>query len=168
MLESVVAVLREACREVVVVGQPRQLELEATFMADGFPRLGPLAGLVTGLEAICQPWALAVACDMPLLRSTALRRLLDAREDGFDAVVPVVGGCAQPLHALYRREAARSLAQVFHDGKRSPTAALTKLRVCWIPEEDFRHDDPSLSSFASIDTREEWEALTPMPCMRPS
>jgi molybdopterin-guanine dinucleotide biosynthesis protein A len=104
MLESVVAVLREACREVVVVGQPRQLELEATFMADGFPRLGPLAGLVTGLEAICQPWALAVACDMPLLRSTALRRLLDAREDGFDAVVPVVGAvrnlCTRSTRAL--------------------------------------------------------------------
>jgi molybdopterin-guanine dinucleotide biosynthesis protein A len=77
---------------------------------------GPLAGLAAAVAATDAPWLFVCACDMPLVSPAsvdALRTRLAASVDDragergdVDAVVPVVDGYDQPLHALYRRSTA--------------------------------------------------------------
>ncbi|QPV63575.1 molybdenum cofactor guanylyltransferase [Halosimplex litoreum] len=76
---------------------------------------GPLAGVAAAAAATDAPWLFVCGCDMPLVSPAsvgALRARLAASADDragergdADAVVPVVDGYDQPLHALYRRGA---------------------------------------------------------------
>ncbi|WP_436910180.1 molybdenum cofactor guanylyltransferase [Halosimplex marinum] len=80
---------------------------------------GPLAGLAAAVAATDAPWLFACACDMPLVSPEsieALRARLPATDAATErtateggerpeAVVPIVDGYDQPLHALYRRSA---------------------------------------------------------------
>lgn len=66
---------------------------------------GPLAGIAGAISKITTPWIVVCAGDMPLLSSRALEQLIQRREQGTEAVVPVRDGVREPLHALYRRSA---------------------------------------------------------------
>ncbi|WP_459192038.1 molybdenum cofactor guanylyltransferase [Halosimplex sp. J119] len=81
---------------------------------DGTGRSGPLAGLAAAAGAAETPWLFVCACDMPLVAVEGIDALRaraavdesvnrDAGSERVDAVVPVVDGYDQPLHALYRR-----------------------------------------------------------------
>lgn len=81
-------------------------------VVDDPARSGPLAGIFAAVDAADADWLFVCACDMPLvtpssidaIRGAALRTG-GAEDSGPDAVVPVVDGHRQPLHALYRRAA---------------------------------------------------------------
>jgi len=85
-------------------------EVETVY--DSETHAGPLAGLSAAVETADAPWLFVCACDMPLVTPDSVGALT-ARlgQDGagsageLDAVVPVVEGYDQPLHALYRRPA---------------------------------------------------------------
>lgn len=75
----------------------------ARLVADEPPGVGPLGGLRAGLAAARTPWVLTVACDMPYLTTTALRRLARCCEDAVEAVIAVDStGRLHPLCAVYR------------------------------------------------------------------
>ena len=69
---------------------------------------GPLAGLIAGLSQVDTPWVFAVACDMPFVTPAIVNRLAELR-NGFQAVVPVVGGYQQPLAAFYAASALETM-----------------------------------------------------------
>ena len=73
--------------------------------ADHTPAKGPLGGIYTALSLRHAEWNLILACDLPHVRSTALRQILvaaDAAGDTAECVVPRIGGAAlQPLCAAY-------------------------------------------------------------------
>jgi molybdopterin-guanine dinucleotide biosynthesis protein A len=79
---------------------------------------GPLAGLVPLLEYAGERWALLIACDMPLVESVILRRLLGGRKATVDAVAfRVANGageyspCCAVFHPRVARAARSELAQ---------------------------------------------------------
>ena len=110
----------------------------------------------TGTEgANGQALAAVVAVDMPFVAPTLLARLIAiALAEDRDAVVPVVGGRAQPLCAVY----AARVASVAEDLLRGPRRAMHDLlealgpRVAYVSEDVLRADDPDLRSFFNINT----------------
>jgi molybdopterin-guanine dinucleotide biosynthesis protein A len=85
-------------------------EVETVY--DSETRAGPLAGLSAAVEAADAPWLFVCACDMPLVTPDSISALTARVGAGGvgsagepDAVVPIVDGHDQPLHALYRRPA---------------------------------------------------------------
>ncbi|WP_135364000.1 molybdenum cofactor guanylyltransferase [Halosimplex halophilum] len=123
---------------------------------------GPLAGLAAAAAATDAPWLFACACDMPLVSPgsiDALRaRLAEAAASGdrADAVVPVVDGYDQPLHALYRRS---TLAGALAD--RSPGDALMGLLDGLAVERVAADavDAPLAEATTNVNTRAELAAL---------
>ncbi len=92
----------EACldaAEVVVVGREVRTDRPVTFVLEDPPRGGPVAGLLTGRDALYrQPSQLAVvAVDMPGLTPATLRRLRAAARgrDGAFLTEPGPGGRRQ-------------------------------------------------------------------------
>lgn len=86
---------------ILVVADPRPYEGFGTrVVTDVLPGRGPLGGLYTGLLASRADLNAVVACDMPFASPDLAARLADLA-GGFDAVVPVVGGRWEPLHAVY-------------------------------------------------------------------
>lgn len=74
------------------------------FVADIPPARGPLSGLAASLERVTTSHLLALAIDMPRMNNKYLEFLCDQIESG-RGVVPKIGDRAEPLPAIYPREA---------------------------------------------------------------
>ena len=66
---------------------------------------GPIGGLAASLASLQHPLCLVLAVDMPAMTPAYLSGLLADAETGC-GVVPVIDGSAEPLAAVYPREAA--------------------------------------------------------------
>lgn len=131
----------------------------ALHVPDRYPGEGPLAGLEAALRAASTPWCLVVACDMPALDPASLRRLWEGvlSDSGPArplAVVPVVEGRLQPLHALYHRDALPQVEEALAAGRRSLTALVEALPARLLVSA-------AGPSFLNANTPEDLEALAP-------
>ena len=75
------------------------------FVADDPPSRGPLSGLAASLDRMSTSHLLALAIDMPWMSNKYLEFLCAQIEPG-RGVVPKIGDRAEPLAAIYPREAA--------------------------------------------------------------
>jgi len=135
---------------------------EVIWLTDAYPDVGPLGGLVTGL-AHWDGWVIFVACDMPLLNPAlfsyfaALAAETDAvGADCWDAIVPVVDGYPEALHALYHCRCLPAIEARLAAGERRAVCFLPDVRVRYVSEAELRRHDPALSSFFNANTPEEW------------
>jgi len=118
------------------------------------PNQGPLSGLQAVMRGHVYTLYITMACDIPGLPASLIRRMLDVSE-GFDAVIPrTPDGWAHPLAAVYRRtclpvieEALRKKANKFIDAFPGDG-----LRVRWMEPGDGDFTDVDL---ANINTPED-------------
>ncbi len=122
---------------------------------DDSPGDGPLGGLATGLRRI-EGWALTVAGDMPFLSAAACQYLTDLSDGGCDAIVPVLEGRSQPLHALYHSRCLPAVENVLARGLRRMDSFWPYVRVRWIAASALRPFDPELRTFTNVNTPAEW------------
>lgn len=128
-------------------------------LPDDTPGNGPLGGLATGLRRT-EGWALTVAGDMPLISAACCRYLIDSSDSSCDAVVPVLDGQAQPLHAVYSRRCLPSVERALAAGMRRMDSFWNEVRVRQVQAEELRPFDPDLLTFANVNRPSEWkEAL---------
>ena len=125
-------------------------------LADDVPGDGPLGGLATGLREV-EDWALTVAGDMPLVSSACCRYLIGSSDVDCDAVVPVLDGQAQPMHAVYNRRCLPSVERALAAGRRRMDSFWEEVRVRTVGAEELRAFDPDLHSFTNVNTPTEWE-----------
>ncbi len=97
IVDRQVALLARLAREVILVAPSPLAGVQARAVPDRRPGRGPLAGLEAALLASDADALLVVAGDMPALAPSLLAHLAAAPEA--DAVVPFVGGRAEPLCA---------------------------------------------------------------------
>ncbi len=81
---------------------------------------GPLAGILAALRWDPVTWVIA-SCDLPRLRAEAVEWLLAQRRPGRWAVMPRVGGIAQPLLAVYEPQALSMLEAIAAAGAPGPS-----------------------------------------------
>ena len=103
MLDHVVTALAEVSEEVVVVGRAESLPGVRTLPDIGTPHRGPLAGLVSAVEAFPTSLLAVVAVDQPWVRVMTLERLVDITDRL--PVVPVDDGIRQTTCAVYPSDA---------------------------------------------------------------
>lgn len=119
---------------------------------------GPLAGIAGALPAVDTDAVVLCGCDMPLVDPAAIRWLARELDGDVDAVVPVVDGARQPLHAVYDREALRAYC------RQEPTddrliSLLDSLRVRTVAPTDAPVSVPLGRSVTNVNTRGELAAL---------
>jgi molybdopterin-guanine dinucleotide biosynthesis protein A len=88
---------------------PSWLAPEAELLLDDPPSRGPLSGLTKALAVMRTTHLIALAVDMPFMTSEQLRCLWGLALRGL-GVVPLIGDRAEPLAAVYPREAAPDFA----------------------------------------------------------
>jgi len=133
---------------------------------------GPLAGILAAAETVDTDWLFVCACDMPLVTPAGIDAVRDAAsvaDSGLgtddavaiDALVPVVDGYDQPLHALYRRSALERARPALAAGD-ATMALLDELRVERVTAADLDWSD-SESTLAeattNVNTREDLDAV---------
>lgn len=154
----------------LVVGAPGQhlpaLGPHVRVVDDPQEGLGPLQGLATGLAAAAPDADTAFVCatDLPFLHPAFVRRVLAALTGDVDAVVPVVGGRAQPLAAGYRTALAPAAGVRLAQGDRRLRNLLHDCRTLYLDEQDLLADaalaaaDPTLQSVVNVNRPGQYEA----------
>lgn len=152
-------VLRPLFDELFIVANdaPRYAALGLPVVPDAIRDAGPLAGLVTAIEAAHAAAVVVVACDMPYLSAAALRRLIEAPADA-DVVVPRVAGRPEPLHARYARACAPAMRRRIAAGDLKIARVFEDVRVHWLEEPELRAIAPDLRFLANCNTPDDLEA----------
>ncbi|MGD0075179.1 MAG: molybdenum cofactor guanylyltransferase [Candidatus Binataceae bacterium] len=163
LIERLVAELRRAFVDIVVVAAPESVAealpaLDAAVIRDQVAFGGPAQALLLGLRSIRHDIAFACACDLPMLNADIAAWLGSILEEKHDAVIPMVGGCTQVLHAVYRKRCADALEGMLARGGRSLRRLAPLLEVRSVTEHELRPFDPELRSFFNLNTREDYEA----------
>jgi molybdopterin-guanine dinucleotide biosynthesis protein len=150
LLDHAVARLRAVARDVRILCGParRYVERGLPVEPDAVSGAGPLGGVLTGLAAATGRPGLFLAVDLPNVPAALLARLAE-RVEGWDAVVPVSPGGAEPLCAAYgpgclepirRRMAAGDLRMTaFWPDVRVLEVGAAELAAFGDPDEIFRN-----------------------------
>lgn len=131
---------------------------QVPMVGDVLPGKGSLGGIYSALMHSMTPFTLCVACDMPFLNVDLLKYLLSLRA-GFDAVVPMIDGQPQGLHAVYHRRCAEPIRELLDRNELRITGLFDHLRVRLVGEAAIRAIDSDLRSFTNLNTPEELERV---------
>jgi molybdopterin-guanine dinucleotide biosynthesis protein A len=145
----------------VVTGEPARyapLGLPARLISDERPGVGSLMGIYSGLRASRHTHALAVACDMPFLNLPLLRYMVPLA-DGYDVVIPRLGGFLEPLHAIYGKSCLPFMAGLLEQGRRQIVAFFDHVRVRYVEQGEIERFDPHHLSFVNVNTPGDWERV---------
>lgn len=138
MIRRVAERIVDAVDEIVVNARDEQvpsleralddIDAPLRFAVDDVTDQGPLAGMLTGLEAADGSYSLVIACDMPFVVPEFVDVLFSEAVDE-TAVIPVESSGAeshlQPLQAVYRTEPmATAAANALESGIESPRDAI--------------------------------------------
>lgn len=160
LIQQVINTLRPLSDDFVIVSNTPELyaHLDARQVSDEFVGAGPLGGLHAGLQAVRHDWAFAVACDMPLV-DHRLVRFMAVLTEGHDAIVPLVEGEMEPLHALYNKSCLPALASHLEAGHRRMVSFFGDVRVRRVEAAEIALFDPEGRTFFNANTPEDWERI---------
>ena len=160
LVRRVIQRVAQVSQEVLVVvadqarGDALPLDAWHHITLDRYPGAGSLGGIFSGLAAARHHWVIAVACDMPFLNLALLRHMLSLRRDA-DAVVPVLGGRPEPVHALYSKVCLPFMEARLVAGRLKISGFYDEVRVSYVEEAEIDSLDPGHLSFFNINTRED-------------
>lgn len=128
---------------------------------DRFPGEGPLAGLHAGLSVASGRLAWVLACDQPFASAEAAALLRDRliRDERAIAALPVLDGRLQPLHGIYRKEAAELAGDCLRRGERRVSALLAGSPWIGVEREEFERHGIAADFADDVDTPEDYARL---------
>lgn len=157
LLQRTAAAALEAGLPVLVAGRarPDAWPLDGVnFAEDAEPGLGPLGGLVTALTHSGTE-VLALACDLPLLTSDALRWLVSQAGYGNEhGLVVVSNGKWEPLFSIYRPACLPLIESRLAAGKRSLHGLIEAGRFAFADAPDW-----AAAQLVNVNTPEQWQTL---------
>lgn len=151
LIEYMLASLREKVAEVFIStsrSTPEYRGLGCRLIADPTPEFeGPLMGILAAMRAAETPWILVVPCDMPLLKSTHLTRLIAKASEGKDLTVAHDGTRIHPLVMCVGTHLAHDLEQFLNGGGRRVEEWIRRQSFSVV---DFSDDPEAMANLNSI------------------
>jgi molybdopterin-guanine dinucleotide biosynthesis protein A len=161
MLPRVVRILSEEVTPIVVVAAPEQ---ELPPLPDGVQIVrdeergrGPLQGLAAGLAALegRAHAAYISSCDVPFLRPTFVRRMIDLLGEQHISVA-FVDGYHHPLAAVYRIEVLPAVRRLLSEHQLRPVFLFETAPTRVINADELRDVDRAFDSLRNLNTPEEY------------
>ncbi len=94
---------------------------------------GPIAGLHSGLTHSKTKNNLVLSCDVPLLRTSLLKKLIAHKEDDYDIIQFEAKGKTIPLIALYQKRCKEKCLELLNNDERRLRKLVSQLHVKTIP-----------------------------------
>jgi molybdenum cofactor guanylyltransferase len=141
-----------------IVGSTEKFAAFGQVAEDIYPGHGPLAGIHTALTSTQSDLNLILAVDMPFLQPAFLSYLVaQARDSTAAVVVPEIGGCLQPLCAVYRREFAAAAERSLAADKNKVERLFTEVPTRVIKREELERNEFSEEMFRNLNTELDWQ-----------
>jgi len=151
LIERVIRVMGAVFRNVILItNSPEEYaHLNVAMEEDLIKGLGPIGGIYTALSSVSQEAGFFVACDMPFLDQGLIRYMVKAGV-GYEAVVPMISGKTEALHALYDKRCLPYIRAMINAGDYQVFRFYPKVRMRYMTEPEIRRFDPELRSFHNI------------------
>ena len=161
LLEHLIAVAKQVCTTVVLVGSRERLQPYGPVIEDEFAGQGPLAGIHAALSsAFAKDLNIFLAVDLPNVSASLLNYLLrTAGESSSMVTVPCSHGFSQPLCAVYRKEFAAVAEQALKAGRNKIDALYAAVPTHRVEEPELTKLGFPPSIFDNVNTPEEWDRL---------
>jgi len=133
------------------------LPSSVTILKDTVTGMGPLAGILTGMQKMRSEYAVILPCDSPFIKKEVLTYLFKMAQ-GADAAIPRwPNGNIEPLHAVYRVSATIPAAKAALERRELFILDMIKRldRVVYVGTEEIRKIDEELMTFFNINTQED-------------
>jgi molybdopterin-guanine dinucleotide biosynthesis protein A len=156
LIERVIRVMESIFEHLIIItNTPHDYAyLKLPMHEDLIKDLGPLGGILTGLEAISDDAGFVVACDMPFLNADLVRYMVDMRDDYY-AVVPKITWKIEALHALYDKKCLPAIRELIGSQEFQAIKFFDRIRVRYVGEDEIRASDPHLRSFINVNSPRE-------------
>ena len=165
MLQRVVRLLSEAVAPIVAVAAQDQplpaLPADVLVVRDEREARGPLEGLRVGMAALARQveWAYATSCDVPLLKPSFVRGIVELAQQGdWRIAVPRAQGYDHPLAAVYSLSLLPVIEQAIDQDRLRLTSLLDEVSVLRVEEQQLCRIDPSLDSLRNLNQPEDYLA----------
>jgi molybdopterin-guanine dinucleotide biosynthesis protein A len=90
---------------------------------------GPLAGIYSGLKHSKTEYNLVLSCDIPLIKTEILEKLMEAQDGCQDVIQIISNGKSMPLIALYKKTCATIFYKLLQNDERRLHVALNQCKV---------------------------------------
>ena len=163
MLQRVVRLLSTVVSPIVVVAASEQelpqLPPDVIVTRDEREARGPLEGLRAGLKALPDTveTAYVTSCDVPLLETAFVKRMLNLLGDD-DVAVMEIDGFTHPLSAVYRRATLPHIESLLAQDRLRPVFLFDAVRTRRVKPEEMLVADPKLQTLRNLNTREDYLA----------
>lgn len=115
---------------------------------------GPVAGICSGLEASITDYNLILSCDIPLINSKILQKLIDNIDDTSEIIQIENNKKTMPLIALYKRQCKEVFNKLLQKNERRLRVVVSKCKEKNIPIDIEEH-----YATTNINTKNEFKLL---------
>lgn len=157
MINSIAGKLSLLSDDIVVSTNGRRYEditIPVRWATDVKPGAGSLMGLYSGLLAVKNDYAIAVACDMPFINIELLKYMISLPRD-YDALLPRIGEQTEQLHSIYAKKCLPAMEKFLDAGRLKITSFLDEINVEYVSEDVVSRYDPQHLSFFNVNTAEQ-------------
>ncbi|WP_340694616.1 molybdenum cofactor guanylyltransferase MobA [Hydrogenobacter thermophilus] len=159
-IEHVLDALAPVCDRLAVVGKDSNKLFslrDIEFIYDLIPQQGALVGIYTALKNTKTDRALIVSVDMPLIKSSVAKYIIDHFKE------PITIYCIRdkiyPLFGVYKNTVYEELESYLRNGKKKVMEFLERVGYHCIREDEILKLDPDLSSFVNMNTKKDLEII---------
>lgn len=103
---------------------------------DDVKNAGPVSGIYSGLKASNTPFSLILSCDIPLITTKILNKLIEQVDNKSEIIQIESNGKSMPLIALYKQEVKDKFYQLLQQNERRLRVAVQSCRFKNVVLED--------------------------------
>src|SRR3989338_5425121 len=140
---------------IIVTNSPQKYaNLDVRLVKDEYPDKGPLMGIYSGLKYSSSKYNFIVACDMPFIRISLVKHMIE-NINNYDVTVPKIDGKFHPLFGIYSRECIPVIQEMLKQDVLRISDMFPKVKTCFILRQDLEKFDKGLVSLININTAED-------------
>ncbi len=129
-IQHIIDALKPLVTEIIIVSDNPDYDIfKLKRINDIIKDAGPLAGIYSGLEASKTTQNLVLSCDVPLINTATLQKLINQVEDDVDIIQIKSHEKLMPLIALYKTQCKTTFLNILQLGERRLQMALNQLQV---------------------------------------
>ena len=147
--------LKPLVSEIIIVSDNPDYDiLGCKRVLDTIKDAGPVAGICSGLEASATNYNLVLSCDIPLIKTEILEKLIANTDTDSDIIQIESNGKTMPLIALYKKQCSTVFSNLLKNDERRLRMAVNQCRVKNIP---LNYNDNHATM--NVNTKEELKQL---------
>lgn len=142
MIQYVVDALKPVVDEIMIVANNDEYrKFGYKVHPDLMPNLGPLSGIYTGLTHSTTQKNVVLSCDLPLITTRLIQKIINHSPDKFDAEIVKCGENVHPLTGIYNKSLTTFLMKELKCGNLKVRDALKRVKTNYIEvSEEFANE----------------------------